>query len=129
MRNDFVLDAFGIFEEERVIARGLVFWIFAWRRDDDCPDAFELRMKSVDFGSGSRSEGEMVERAWLAPVNRFILEGASGGGDGEGDSRVAVFDNVKVVRLYGRTRSAVGAEAEQRKQPIEPPRILCRTFG
>ena len=118
MSNDFVFDALEVFEEQRVIARRCVFWIFAGRRDDDSANDLQLSVKSIDFGPRPRSEGKMVECPGFSSMNCFIPEDPSRRRDGEGHPWMAVLDNVEFVRVYDRAYFALGAEAEKRKELV-----------
>ena len=87
MSNDFVFDALGVFEKQRVVAGRRVFWIFAGRRDDYSPNDLQLSVKSIDFGPRPRSEGKMVECSRSSSMNCFILEGPSRRRDGEAEEK------------------------------------------
>lgn len=118
VRDNLVLDAIRIFEEERVVTRGRVLRIFPGRGDDHCADCLDFLVKPVNLRAGFCSKREMVKRARSSPMNRLALKGLSRRRDGERKKRVAVLHHEEVVLFDHCARSTFFAEAKQRKKQI-----------
>jgi len=118
MGYDFVLDSFGVFEEERIVAGWCVSGIFPWRSDDDGADCLDFVMKAVDLCSRVGPESEVAKGAGPAPMNGFLAKGGSRRGESKGEPLVAVFDYKEVVLFDNGAAAALFAESENRKQPV-----------
>ena len=118
MRDNLVLDAIWIFEEERVVACGRVLWILSGRSDDESADCLDFLVKPVNLRAGFRSKREMMKRARSSPMNRLALKSLSWRRDGEREKRVAILHHDEVVLFDHCTRSTFLTEAKERKKPI-----------
>jgi hypothetical protein len=118
MRDNLVLDAVWVFEEERVVTCGRVLWILSGRSDDKSADSLDFLVKPVNLRAGFCSKREMMKRARSSSMNRLSLQSLSRRRDGEREKRVAVLHHEEVVRFDHRTRSTLLAEAKDRKKQI-----------
>lgn len=118
VRDDLVLDAVWVLEEERVVACGLVLRILSGRRDNKSADRLDFVVKPVNLGAGFGSKCKMMQRAGSAPMNRLAPKSPPRRCDGEREKRVAVLHHEEVVLFDRRTRSTFFAEAKQRKKQV-----------
>jgi hypothetical protein len=118
MRDNLVLDAIWIFEEERVVTGGRVLWILSGRSDDKSADCLDFLVKPVDLRARFCSKREMMKRARSSPMNRLALKSLSRRRDGEREKRVAVLHYEEVVLFDHCTRSTFLTETKERKKQI-----------
>ena len=118
MRDNLVLNAIWVFEEERVVTCGFVLWIHSRRSDNKSTNSLDFVVKPINLCTGFCSKREVVKRARSAPMNRIALKSLSRRCDREREKRVAVLHHEEVVLFDRRTRSTFLAKAKERKKEI-----------